>query len=166
MHTLIIRHHPPAHHLRQPRKPYQGTCLGFLIYICPLYPPLLHPIRYHSEKANAKHNGCLTRLKTGSENVHENQGTMGVCARVSGKCIEEETETGSLLVQTLDPPSQMCQIPFSRNRKEIRTRRLFLGGNPSVSSSTLLWVNRGRMISQTRSWVNSSSMNSSKWVKE
>lgn len=166
MHTLIIRHHPPAHHLRQPPKLYQGTRLGFLRYICPLYPPLLRPAHYHSVKANAKHSGYLTRLKTGNETVHENRVMMGVCVRVSGKCIEEGTETGSLLVQTLDPPSQMCQIPFSRNRKEIRTRRLFLGGNPSVSSSTLLWVNRGRMISQTRSWVNSSSMNSSKWVKE
>lgn len=164
MHTLIIRHRLPAHRPQQPPKPYQGTCLGFSRYICPSYPLLLRPTRYHSEKANAKHNGCLTRLKTGNGNVHENRVTMGVCVRVSGKCVGEGTESENLLVQTLDSPSQNVSNPPTRNTCEdkLRTRRLFLGGNPSVSSSTLLWVNRGRMISHTRSWVNSSSINSSK----
>lgn len=57
-----------------------------------------------------------------------------------------------------------CRPPEHHERSTKLTSKLFRAGRPSVSSRTERWVNRGKMISQTRSLVSSSSMNSSKCV--
>jgi hypothetical protein len=56
--------------------------------------------------------------------------------------------------------SSSCLLVLPYNNEKVRTSNDFLGARPSVSSRTALWVNRGRIISHTRSWVRSSSMNS------
>lgn len=63
------------------------------------------------------------------------------------------------------PPIWSVKCP-DKGMPRRRTSNDVRGARPSVSSNTDRCVNRGRMISQTRSCVNSSSMNSSKYVKE
>jgi hypothetical protein len=167
-------------HLTYPRrpspKPYRAIhwdCARYIVFSYLLFhhPPIL--IVIVSGTASETRIVIQRKKRSPSVNVYEGDPVNRVTIRVMMKRYNGDVwYRGPLLLTRRPLPSGLCPCPHLPpvllDSTWYEGRRLtsndFLGSRPSDSSRTARCVRRGRMISQTRSWVRSSSMNSSKWV--